>query len=101
MVDWDDCRLKDAVNSELKATMGIKALPAFQRIIRWPAAIPQYFVGHLDRMNRIEALVKARPGLFLGGNAFGGVALNDCTFRAGELAARIQSYLQAQNPAST
>ena len=55
MVDWPDDRLVDAVRAELRLAMGVTAAPVFVHIVRWPAAIPQYHVGHLDRVRRIEA----------------------------------------------
>jgi oxygen-dependent protoporphyrinogen oxidase len=93
MLDWDDGRLLQAVRNELRVQMGITANPVFHQIIRWPRAIPQYFVGHLDRVVGIEARLKDHPGLFLGGNAYRGVALNDCTERAAILAKEIFDYL--------
>jgi protoporphyrinogen/coproporphyrinogen III oxidase len=100
MLDWPDDRLLGAVRAELRAAMGVTAEPVFHRVIRWDRAIPQYHVGHLDRVARIERQLGRHPGLFLGGNAYHGVALNDCTEQAGELAAKVKSYLAAP-PAAT
>jgi len=69
--------------------MRVHAAPAFQHVVRWAQAIPQYHVGHLARVARIEALAKRHPGLFLGGNSFRGVALNDCVEQAEALALRL------------
>lgn len=93
MVDWEDDRLLAAVRAELHLTMGITAMPAFHRVVRWPRAIPQYHVGHLDRVAWIEDRVRRYPGLFVGGNAYRGVALNDCTEQASLLAGTIHNYL--------
>jgi oxygen-dependent protoporphyrinogen oxidase len=95
MVDWDEARLLQAMSNELRLQMGITASPMFHHIIRWPKAIPQYFVGHLDRLTRIETRLTVHPGLFLGGNAYRGVALNDCTERAEILAKAISGYLSS------
>jgi len=59
--------------------LGVKAEPIFHRIFRWDRAIPQYHVGHHERVARIEARAARHPGLILTGNAYRGVALNDCT----------------------
>ena len=88
-IDWPDDRLVDAVRAELRLAMGVTAAPAFVHIARWPAAIPQYVIGHLDRVQRIEDRVVAFPGLFVGGNAYHGVAMNDCTEQAVVLAGRV------------
>jgi oxygen-dependent protoporphyrinogen oxidase len=87
IVDWDDDRLLRSVHAELRQAMGIAAAPVFQRIVRWPRAIPQYHVGHLDRLAWIDERLHGHRGLFLGGNAYRGVALNDCT-EQGEILAR-------------
>jgi oxygen-dependent protoporphyrinogen oxidase len=93
VVDWPDDRLLHAVRAELQAAMGIAAAPVFHRIVRWPNAIPQYHVGHLERLAWIDARLASHPGLFLGGNAYRGVALNDCTEQADVLARAVQSFL--------
>jgi len=89
---WDDDRLTAAVRADLRLAQGITAAPIFQHIVRWNRAIPQYFVGHLERVAWIEERVKRHPGLFLAGNAYHGVALNDCTEQAGMLAERIERF---------
>jgi protoporphyrinogen/coproporphyrinogen III oxidase len=93
IVDSSDERLVAAVREELRVAMGVAAAPAFVQIVRWPTAIPQYHVGHLDRVRRIEARVAALPGLFVGGNAYHGVAMNDCTEQAEILAGRVAGYI--------
>jgi oxygen-dependent protoporphyrinogen oxidase len=89
MLDWDDARLVEAVRSELRLALGITTSPLFVNVIRWPRAIPQYHVGHAARVAWIEDRLKRHPGLFLGGNAYRGVALNDCTEQGRVLAERI------------
>ncbi len=89
MIDWDDERLLSAVRSEMHRAMRIRAAPVFHHIIRWQRAIPQYHIGHLERVAWIEERLARHPGLFLGGNAYRGVALNDCIEQAGLLAERI------------
>ena len=66
---WPDDRLLRAVHKEMKLAMGVTGEPVFSRIVRWPAAIPQYMIGHLDRVARIESAAARHPGLFLAGNA--------------------------------
>jgi oxygen-dependent protoporphyrinogen oxidase len=93
MVGWDDERLLRAVRDELRVAMGVTAAPAFHRIIRWEKAIPQYHLGHLERVARVEERLRGHPGLFLAGNAYRGVALNDCTERAEVLAAEVVRFV--------
>ena len=88
-MDWSDGRLVDAVRGESTLAMKATAVPTFSEVIRWPRAIPQYHVGHLDRLARIDARLACHAGLYLGGNAYRGVAMNDCTEDADRLAERI------------
>lgn len=92
MTDWPDERLLRAVRAELRLAMGVTAAPVFVQVIRWPTAIPQYVIGHLDRVARIEGRVARLPGLFVGGNAYYGVAMNDCTEQADVLAERVAAW---------
>jgi oxygen-dependent protoporphyrinogen oxidase len=96
MVDWDDEHLLSAVRAEVRMAQGIDAAPIFHRIIRWDRAIPQYHLGHLDRVAAIEERAKQHPGLFLAGNAYRGVAINDCTERSEILARDVTAYLARQ-----
>ena len=92
MVGWDDDRLLTAVRGELSQVMSVRAAPVFHEVVRWTKAIPQYHLGHLERVARIEEHAARHPGLHLGGNAYRGVALNDCVEQAGVLAGRISNW---------
>jgi len=81
----DDDLLK-LVREEMQTTLGITAPPLFQRIFRWPQAMPQYTLGHLERLAVIEKRLAAHPGLFVAGNAYRGVGIPDC-IQSGETAA--------------
>ncbi|MCE9532919.1 MAG: protoporphyrinogen oxidase [Planctomycetes bacterium] len=89
MVEWDDSRLISAVRAELRVAQQVVADPVFTHVVRWPRAIPQYTLGHLDRVARIQTTAEKHPGLFLAGNAYHGVAMNDCTEQGDLLAAKI------------
>jgi oxygen-dependent protoporphyrinogen oxidase len=91
---WEEPRLLTAMRSELQQAMGITAAPIFRRVIRWDRAIPQYHLGHQQRVQQIEQRLVRHPGLFVGGNAYHGVALNDCTEQATVLAEKIGTFLQ-------
>jgi oxygen-dependent protoporphyrinogen oxidase len=73
----DDALLALA-QSELKQAMGITAPPLFHRLHRWPLAMPQYTLGHLERIATIEREAASQPGLYLAGNYFRGVGIPDC-----------------------
>ncbi len=71
----------------LSDVLGPLPLPTFSVVRRWPLSLPQYAVGHLERMAQLEALVASFPGLHLAGNAYYGVGLPDMV-RMGRDAAR-------------
>jgi oxygen-dependent protoporphyrinogen oxidase len=89
VVDLDDEALVSAVRGDLATTMGIRIEPGFEQIYRHRAGIPQYTIGHLPRLERIERHLDRLPGIYLAGNAYRGVAINSCIAEAGPLAERI------------
>jgi protoporphyrinogen/coproporphyrinogen III oxidase len=66
--------------------LDVTAEPGLTRVQRWPLGMPQYVLGHPERVERIEALVAAHPGLALAGAAYRGVGIPDC-IASGEAAA--------------
>ncbi len=80
-----DENILNIVRDELRRILGVKADPLFTRLYRWKGAMAQYTVGHLERLQRIEGLVKQLPGLALAGNAYRGIGVPDC-IRSGEAA---------------
>jgi oxygen-dependent protoporphyrinogen oxidase len=81
-----DEQLIDRVRSDLQDALGLDAEPDFIRIFRHERAIPQYIVGHANRLESIEDRLQQHPRLILTGNAFKGVSLNDCVVNAMETA---------------
>ncbi len=71
---------------ELRQILGISAEPLFTRVYKWKAAMAQYTVGHLERLDRIDRLRQQLPGLALAGNAYRGIGVPDCV-RSGKQAA--------------
>lgn len=61
----------------LSEALGPLPPPRFAVVRRWPWSLPQYSVGHLDRMAQLELLTRRFPGLHLVGNAYHGVGLGD------------------------
>ncbi|QEL20266.1 protoporphyrinogen oxidase [Limnoglobus roseus] len=94
VMGWDDATLLRKVQDELRVTMKVRGEMVFHRIVRWPKAIPQYAVGHLDRVARIEAGAARHGGLILGGNAYHGIAMNDCTEQAERITERVERALR-------
>lgn len=76
------------VRNELRQILGIRAAPLFARVYKWKAAMAQYGVGHVDRLDRIELLLRQQlPGLALAGNGYRGIGVPDCV-RSGQDAAK-------------
>jgi len=100
LFDQDDPTMAASVRRELRELLGIDGEPILTRIHRHWRAMPQYQVGHLDRMQRIDAAVGRHPGLALAGNAYRGVGIPDC-IHSGEMAAeRVWTQLAARESAS-
>lgn len=78
LAELPDDRLSELVRRELAILLEFQGTPRLQRIVRWPRAMPQYHLGHLDRVRRIESLVQQTPGLELAGNALYGVGIPQC-----------------------
>jgi protoporphyrinogen/coproporphyrinogen III oxidase len=74
------------VEKDLGQLLGITGKPLFTEIAKWERSMPQYEVGHLDRIQAIENEVGQLKGLALAGNAYRGAGIPDC-IRSGEAAA--------------
>ncbi|HZN26271.1 MAG TPA: protoporphyrinogen oxidase [Burkholderiales bacterium] len=66
------------VREELADLAGARGTPRFCGVTRWHAAIPQYTLGHLGRVERAKAAEALVPGLYLCGSYAGGVSVGDC-----------------------
>ena len=78
-------RLVATARAELRL-LGIEAEPHLTRIHEWPNGMPQYVVGHPERLGRIDELLERHPGITLAGAAYRGVGIPDC-IESGERAA--------------
>ncbi len=87
--ELDDACLTQTVLEELEAILGLSAEPELVRIYRWPKGMPQYTVGHLERMAALEEHLAARPSLQLVGSSYRGIGIGDCIHEAQLAAERI------------
>jgi oxygen-dependent protoporphyrinogen oxidase len=82
----DTSTLVPRIEADLRELLSIDRGPLFSEVAKWERSMPQYEVGHLERVERIENEVKQTPGLALAGNAYRGAGIPDC-IRSGETAA--------------
>jgi len=82
LFDLGDEALRDLVTSELGQLIGVTGDPLLYRVIRHSRAMPQYTLGHLDRVAAIRRKLARHPRLFLTGIAFDGVGIPDCVHAA-------------------
>ena len=92
----EDRALLQLAHRDVASLLGITGDPILSRVWRHPGAMPQYEVGHLDRVGAIESRLETLPGLALAGSAYRGVGIADCV-RSGETAAeRLNSSLKGR-----
>ncbi|MBA3335956.1 MAG: protoporphyrinogen oxidase [Chloroflexia bacterium] len=97
-LERSDTELVDLLRAEARDVLGITAPPAARWVFRWPAGMPQYTLGHLERIAAIERAVAEHSGLAIAGAALRGVGIPDC-IASGEAAAhRVASWMGPADP---
>jgi oxygen-dependent protoporphyrinogen oxidase len=94
-----DADLIEACARHVAALLPLPAEPEHAAVHRWPRSMPQYDLGHLDRVRRIRASLHA--GIFVVGNAYDGVGIADTVRGANEAAERVVVLLGAPGEGST
>ncbi len=84
--EFSDSTILEKATNEMNQALGVTASPLFTRIHRSLGGIPQYTLGHTDRIQKIREIVSAHSGLFLAGNYVDGIGIPDC-IRSGTHAA--------------
>ncbi len=95
----DDKQLVALVRADLERAMGFTVQPYFVRIVRWARSIPQYEVGHPERLRAIERCQARLPGLYLTGNSYRGVSVNACVEDSAHVAEAVLEFLATRPPA--
>lgn len=88
-IDLPDDEAFLTADLDLSLVLGIRSRPTFRHLTRWHQAIPQYALGHLDRIEAVDELLAPLPGLHLHGNWRGGISVADCVRNGEALAERI------------
>ncbi len=89
----DDAELASLAAADLADATGVRGRPAGARVTRWGGGLPQYAVGHLDRVARIRAGLAAQPGLAGCGAAYDGVGIPACIATARQAVDQVVAYL--------
>lgn len=93
LLQRDDAELVALAMAEMAEVLQVRGLPLDTRVTRWGGSLPQYNVGHLDRVARIRAAVAVQPGLAVCGAAYDGLGIPACVATARTAAARILDHL--------
>ncbi|MHB1569646.1 MAG: protoporphyrinogen oxidase [Solirubrobacteraceae bacterium] len=89
----DESALVERVIGDLRGAIGLRGTALAAHVTRWDRALPQYTVGHVERVERVREAVALRPGLELAGAAYGGMGVPQCISQGRGAAARIASVL--------
>jgi oxygen-dependent protoporphyrinogen oxidase len=96
IANLSETEIAQAVHRDLKQTLlkpDTEVEPKVLAVHLWPRAIPQYELGHLERLATIDRSLENHPGLFVSANYIGGVALGDCVKRSFGTADQIREFL--------
>jgi oxygen-dependent protoporphyrinogen oxidase len=88
----------EGVARQLSALLPLPERPEAARVVRWPAGMPQYEVGHPERVQRIERSLP--PGIVVAGQAYLGVGVSDAVRQGAEAADRVASFLAGRRAGS-
>ena len=96
LLETDDDSLKRIAVDELADLLAIRGEPMLAQVHRWGESMPQYHVGHLDRLERIAQRVALHRGLTLAGNAYEGVGVPQCVESGERAAVEVLEQLQTR-----
>ena len=89
IVQRDPAEVVRVARAALADTLGVTGEPLLIDVCPYPDAIPQYMLGHRERMATVQAAVGALPGLHVAGNYLEGVSINDCVKLGTKVAAEL------------
>lgn len=88
---WTSESLLEIAKRELRESLGIEMEPTLSRVFIWEQAMPQYNLGHPERLQAINQALEKYPALALAGNGYQGIGIPDC-IHSGQLAAERAFY---------
>ncbi|WP_197528637.1 protoporphyrinogen oxidase [Aeoliella mucimassa] len=101
LVDLDESALQDLACNEAASLLGVTAKPQATIVKQWKSSMPQYYVGHAERIDEVMQLVAQHHGLELAGAALHGVGIPHCIHTAESTAERLVEQLEADEPQSS
>ncbi|WP_010093687.1 protoporphyrinogen oxidase [Ornithinibacillus scapharcae] len=95
VVDLSDEELTEIVLKDLNKTMNITAKPDFAVISRWKNVMPQYTVGHIERIAQVRSAASEQlPGVYFAGSSFEGVGIPDCIEQGEKAVHQVLDFLK-------
>ena len=94
-----DAELERIVRGELTRVLGVCAEPVLVQINRFARAMPQYNLGHLERVATIDARLAQHPGLAVAGSAYRGVGIPDVVTSGRRAAQQVRAHLASRRSA--
>jgi len=91
---WPDDLLVDTAHAEVSRILKISGRPAITRVTKYEHAIPQYNLGHVQKIARLTESCRAHPGIFLTGNYLAGPSLGACAAHAEKCAAEVAALVK-------
>jgi oxygen-dependent protoporphyrinogen oxidase len=96
ILELDDGALVQRVKSALREICRVTAEPIYTEVNRWMKAMPQYVLGHLERLEQVDVALSRYGGLFLTGAAYRGLGIPDCIRDGAVTADRVVRYFAGQ-----
>ena len=93
MVEFSDSQLEEISARDLTQLIGLQGKPTPIDVVRWREKMPQYHVGHVQKVTSIEANLQNHQGLELAGNAYHGVGIPQCVRSGQQAATRLAELL--------
>jgi len=93
ILELDDEALVERIKAELKEICGLAATPTYVEVNRWMKAMPQYRLGHLERLEQAEIALDRYGGVVLTGAAYRGVGIPDCIREGAVAAEKVIRYI--------
>ncbi len=96
LADLPDAEQKRIVLDELRELLKVEGSPTFMEVLRWPRAMPQYHVGHVELVERIMRRANTHAGLALAGSGYEGVGVPHCIHHGERAAENLTRQLGAR-----